>query len=156
MPFPGSFFLYISYEGLPGKRVQCAIVPYFYSGTSGISAAISRIFFFSGHCTQGSGSGKDSPAPEMTCTPPNSRLRRRVLTGGVRVAQNITYSRKTDTIVLRSPQYAMRLAGFGMNRAPKKPLLAPFGRQSIAGMSWGRRKVKEGLFWGSSSLRTPT
>ena len=38
-----------------------------------------------------------------------------------------TNSSKTGTIVLRNPRYAVRLAGIGTRRAPKKPLLAPFG-----------------------------
>jgi len=38
-----------------------------------------------------------------------------------------TNSPKTGTIVLQSPLYAVRLAGIDIRRAPKKPLLAPFG-----------------------------
>jgi hypothetical protein len=38
-----------------------------------------------------------------------------------------TNSPKTGTIVLQSPLYVVRLAGIGIRRAPKKPLLAPFG-----------------------------
>ena len=38
-----------------------------------------------------------------------------------------TNLQKTDTIVLRKPLYAARLAGIGIQWAPKKPLLAPFG-----------------------------
>ena len=38
-----------------------------------------------------------------------------------------TNSQKTGTIVLRKPLYAVRSAGIGIQRAPKKPLLAPFG-----------------------------
>ena len=43
-----------------------------------------------------------------------------------------TNSQKTDTIVLRKPLYAVRSAGIGIQRAQKKPLLAPFGG-TIAG-----------------------
>ncbi|MDD5188663.1 MAG: hypothetical protein PHF57_10710, partial [Methanoregula sp.] len=60
------------------------------------------------------------------------------------VAQNITVSQKTDTVVLRSPRYAVRLSGFGMNLAWKKPYLASFGRAISGWIGLGVR-ITEGM-----------
>ena len=112
VPFPGSFPLYISYEGLPGKRVQCAIVPY---------RSVPPYDLHSGELT----SPSESPRQVK-----------------VRVAQTMSYSRKTTSFVLSYPQYVVRLTGFGMNRAWKNALIGAFRRAIVCQNGLGYAGMK--------------